>query len=91
VARPAQICGSRQRILVTTHYMQEAEQCDRRVILTAGPITCSGTLEEITAVHNEVRDARPGTGLRSSRAADRDRGDHHVDEVAANHVTDGAR
>lgn len=36
-------------LLVTTHYMQEAAQCDRLVILTAGEVTGAGTTDEITA------------------------------------------
>ncbi len=36
-------------VLVTTHYMQEAAQCDRLVILTAGEVTGAGTEDQITA------------------------------------------
>ena len=36
-------------ILVTTHYMQEAAQCDRLVMLAAGEVTGTGTVGEITA------------------------------------------
>lgn len=38
-------------ILVTTHYMQEAAQCDRLVLLTAGHVTAAGTVAEITSAH----------------------------------------
>ncbi|GAA2516772.1 ATP-binding cassette domain-containing protein [Rarobacter incanus] len=38
-------------VLVTTHYMQEAAQCDRLVILTAGKVTAEGTVAEITSPH----------------------------------------
>lgn len=41
-------------ILVTTHYMQEAAQCDRLVILTAGEVSASGTAQEITAKHTSL-------------------------------------
>lgn len=41
-------------ILVTTHYMQEAAQCDRLVILTAGTVTAAGTVEEITRKHTSL-------------------------------------
>lgn len=36
-------------ILVTTHYMQEAAQCDRLVVLSAGVVAAEGTAAEITA------------------------------------------
>ena len=41
-------------ILVTTHYMQEAAQCDRLVILSAGRVTARGTVSEITATHTSL-------------------------------------
>lgn len=41
-------------ILITTHYMQEAAQCDRLVILTAGLVTGAGTVQEITAAHTSL-------------------------------------
>lgn len=41
-------------ILVTTHYMQEAAQCDRLVILTSGSVTAAGTTEEITGNHSSL-------------------------------------
>lgn len=41
-------------ILVTTHYMQEAAQCDRLVILTAGKVSAAGTAQEITARHTSL-------------------------------------
>lgn len=41
-------------ILVTTHYMQEAAQCDRLVVLTAGSVTATGTVDEITAGCNSL-------------------------------------
>jgi ABC-2 type transport system ATP-binding protein/ribosome-dependent ATPase len=34
-------------VLVTTHYMQEADQCDRLVIMVAGRVAASGTVSEI--------------------------------------------
>jgi len=36
-------------VLVTTHYMQEAEQCDRLVIMSRGRAVARGTVEDITA------------------------------------------
>lgn len=41
-------------ILVTTHYMQEAAQCDRLIILSAGRVTAQGTVAEITAAHTSL-------------------------------------
>ncbi|HEX2159395.1 MAG TPA: ABC transporter ATP-binding protein, partial [Actinomycetes bacterium] len=34
-------------VLVTTHHLQEAEQCDRLVVLAAGRVVAAGTLPEI--------------------------------------------
>jgi ABC-2 type transport system ATP-binding protein len=36
-------------VLVTTHYMEEAQQCDRLVLMASGRIAAAGTVEEITA------------------------------------------
>lgn len=41
-------------ILVTTHYMQEATQCDRLVVLTAGQVTASGILSKITGTRRSL-------------------------------------
>jgi ABC-2 type transport system ATP-binding protein/ribosome-dependent ATPase len=46
-------------VLVTTHYMQEADQCDRLVIMVAGRVAAAGTVREIvggrTAVQVETK------------------------------------
>ena len=42
-------------ILVSTHYMQEAAQCDRLVVLTAGRVSASGTLAAVVAPYRSVR------------------------------------
>jgi len=34
-------------VLVTTHYMEEAEQCDRLVVMSAGRLVAEGSLEDI--------------------------------------------
>jgi ABC-2 type transport system ATP-binding protein len=34
-------------VLVTTHYMEEAEECDRLVVMAAGRVVASGTAAEI--------------------------------------------
>jgi ABC-2 type transport system ATP-binding protein/ribosome-dependent ATPase len=35
-------------VLVTTHYLQEAQQCDRLVVMAAGRVVAKGTIDEIT-------------------------------------------
>lgn len=58
-------------VLVTTHYMSEAEQCDRLVVLAGGRVVAEGTLEDIlggvTVVR--VRADRWEEAFRSLRAA----------------------
>jgi ABC-2 type transport system ATP-binding protein len=36
-------------LLVSTHYMQEAEQCDRLVLMDSGRVVATGTVSEIVA------------------------------------------
>jgi ABC-2 type transport system ATP-binding protein/ribosome-dependent ATPase len=38
-------------VLVTTHNMEEAEQCDRLVIMSGGKVVAEGTSEAITGQH----------------------------------------
>lgn len=42
-------------VLVTTHYMQEAEQCDRLVIMVAGRVAVVGTVGDIVGDRSAVR------------------------------------
>jgi ABC-2 type transport system ATP-binding protein/ribosome-dependent ATPase len=42
-------------VLVTTHYMQEADQCDRLVIMVAGHVAAAGTVSEIIAGRTAVQ------------------------------------
>jgi ABC-2 type transport system ATP-binding protein len=45
-----QVRGEAERgvgVMVTTHYLEEAQQCDRLIIMAAGRIVLSGTLEEV--------------------------------------------
>ncbi|QIM16870.1 ABC transporter ATP-binding protein [Leucobacter insecticola] len=61
-------------VLVTTHYMQEAEQCDRLVILAAGRVIAEGTVAEITEGYSSftvatVRWAEAFTLLRNAGIA----------------------
>ncbi|WP_125099214.1 ATP-binding cassette domain-containing protein [Leucobacter chromiireducens] len=46
-------------ILVSTHYMQEAAQCDRLVVLTGGRVSGAGTLAEVIAGHRSVSVTTP--------------------------------
>ncbi|HSJ85503.1 MAG TPA: ABC transporter ATP-binding protein [Acidimicrobiia bacterium] len=52
-------------ILVTTHHMDEAEQCDRLVLLSAGRAVASGTVDEILAGQTtiEIAPADPAAAL----------------------------
>jgi ABC-2 type transport system ATP-binding protein/ribosome-dependent ATPase len=42
-------------VLVTTHYMEEAQQCDRLVLMAAGRVAASGTAMEIVAGRTAVQ------------------------------------
>jgi ABC-2 type transport system ATP-binding protein/ribosome-dependent ATPase len=42
-------------LLVSTHYMQEAEQCDRLIVMDLGRIVAEGTTSEIVADTTTVR------------------------------------
>jgi ABC-2 type transport system ATP-binding protein/ribosome-dependent ATPase len=46
-------CGT--GVLVTTHYMQEADQCDRLVIMVAGRVEAAGTVHEIIGDRTAVQ------------------------------------
>jgi ABC-2 type transport system ATP-binding protein len=50
-------------VLVTTHYMTEAAQCDRLVVLVAGRAVAAGTVEEIIATTQAV-ETGPAPGER---------------------------
>lgn len=56
-----QAAGLGTGALVTTHNMEEAEQCDRLVVMADGKVVAAGTAGEITAGHavTEVRCADP--------------------------------
>lgn len=41
-------------VLVTTHHMNEAEQCDRVVLMASGRVVASGTVKELVAGANVV-------------------------------------
>jgi ABC-2 type transport system ATP-binding protein/ribosome-dependent ATPase len=42
-------------VLVTTHYMQEADQCDRLVIMVAGRVAAAGTVRNIIGGRTAVQ------------------------------------
>ncbi len=42
-------------VLVTTHYMQEADQCDRLVIMVAGRVAAAGTVSDIIGGRTAVQ------------------------------------
>jgi ABC-2 type transport system ATP-binding protein len=46
-----QAAGHGAGVLVTTHNMEEAEQCDRLVVMMAGKVAARGTTEQLTAGH----------------------------------------
>lgn len=41
-------------VLITTHYMSEAAQCDRCIMLAQGRVVAEGTLPELTANHHSI-------------------------------------
>ncbi len=58
-------------VLVTTHYMSEAEQCDRLVVMASGRVVAEGTLDEILggATVVRVRTERWNEAFEALRAA----------------------
>ena len=42
-------------VLVTTHNMKEAEQCDRLIVMSAGRVVAAGTLEQVIGGRHVVR------------------------------------
>jgi ABC-2 type transport system ATP-binding protein len=64
-------------VLVTTHFMEEAEYCDRLVIMAAGEILAEGTPEQMRADFRSEKNPDPGMedvfiGLIESREARRE-------------------
>jgi ABC-2 type transport system ATP-binding protein/ribosome-dependent ATPase len=55
--------------LVTTHYMEEAENCDRLVVMAAGRVVASGTLREIVG-DNRTIEVRAAEWSRAYEALD---------------------
>ena len=70
-----QAVGSGAGALVTTHNMQEAEQCDRLVVMAGGKVVARGTAEEIIG-DRTVAEVRCDDGARAF--ALKVRTDHYV-------------
>jgi ABC-2 type transport system ATP-binding protein len=68
-------------VIVTTHFMEEAEYCDRVVILDAGRILAQGAPPEIRARGKAEAGRRPG--MEDAFIA-------IVQEARVEHVKDGA-
>ena len=66
------LSGQGITVLVSTHYMDEAERCDRIVFINLGKIVARGSVAEVIA-HSGLftfiveGEGRPRTGARSSR------------------------
>ena len=66
-------------ILVTTHYMDEAERCDRLAYLSAGNLLTRGTVDEVVAAGKLTTWRVTGAGLRE--LAEKLRGHDGVEQV----------
>jgi ABC-2 type transport system ATP-binding protein len=64
-----QAAGAGAGALVTTHNMEEAEQCDRLLIMVDGKVVASGTAEDITA-GRDVTEVRSGDWSRAFTVLD---------------------
>jgi ABC-2 type transport system ATP-binding protein len=61
---------ARVAVLVTTHYLDEAEHCDRIAIIQAGRLAAHGTVKELKAIFDsrpilEVRAAQPVAAMQA--------------------------
>ena len=68
-----QLAAKGLTVLITTHYMDEAERCDRLAFLTYGKLLARGTLAEVLAADNLITWTVTGPGLRELAAALRGR------------------
>jgi ABC-2 type transport system ATP-binding protein len=59
-------------VLVTTHYMDEAERCDRVAIIQAGKLAALGTIAELKAVFADrpIFEVRAGDPVKTMAIAD---------------------
>lgn len=60
-------------VLVTTHYMDEAERCDRVAIIQAGKMAALGTIAELKSVFADrpILEVRAGDPVKTMAIADR--------------------
>jgi ABC-2 type transport system ATP-binding protein len=60
-------------VLVTTHYMDEAERCDRVAIIQAGKMAALGTISELKSVFADrpIFEVRAGDPVKTMAIADR--------------------
>jgi ABC-2 type transport system ATP-binding protein len=60
-------------VLVTTHYMDEAERCDRVAIIQAGKMAALGTIAELKSVFADrpIFEVRAGDPVKAMAVADR--------------------
>ena len=60
-------------MLVTTHYMDEAERCDRVAIIQAGKMAALGTIAELKSVFADrpIFEVRAGDPVKTMAVADK--------------------
>jgi ABC-2 type transport system ATP-binding protein len=75
------LSGQGLTVLVSTHYMDEAERCHRIVYISAGRIIARGTVEEVVANSHLTTWLVEGSGLASLAEALRER--DGIDQVAS--------
>jgi ABC-2 type transport system ATP-binding protein len=75
------LSGQGLTVLVSTHYMDEAERCHRIVYISAGRIIARGTVEEVVANSNLTTWLVEGAGL--AALADELRDIAGIDQVAS--------
>jgi len=76
-----QLAAEGLTVLITTHYMDEAERCDRLAYLTYGKLLARGTLPEVLAAANLTTWTVTGPGLRELAAVLR--GKPGIEQVVA--------
>src|ERR1700754_702769 len=76
-----QLAANGLTVLITTHYMDEAERCHRLAYLAYGKLLARGTLDEVLAASSLTTWAVSGPGLRDLAAALR--GQPGVEQVVA--------
>lgn len=80
--------GSGRGVLVTTHHLAEAEQCDRLVVMAAGRVVATGTVTEVVADETTTVVSGPPAATVLSALADAGRSGTLTTGGVA--VTDGA-